>query len=65
MINDRIKEYEQNYAVSDPQDLLAMCALQIANEAGSNKIRKAEMEDEQLNKAEEIDRMLDEYLNSI
>lgn len=30
MINERIKEYEQNYAVKDKQDLLAMCALQFA-----------------------------------
>lgn len=29
-INDMIKEYEQNYAVKDRQDLLAMCALQFA-----------------------------------
>jgi len=28
MINERIKEYEQNYAVKDKQDLLAMCALE-------------------------------------
>ena len=28
MINDRIKQYEQDYAVKDKQDLLAMCALE-------------------------------------
>jgi len=28
MINERIKEYEQDYAVKDKQDLLAMCALE-------------------------------------
>lgn len=28
MINDRIREYEQDYAVKDKQDLLAMCALE-------------------------------------
>lgn len=32
-INERIKQYEQNYAVKDKQDLLAMCALQFATEA--------------------------------
>ncbi len=31
MINDRIKEYEKEYAVNDKHDLLAMCALQIAS----------------------------------
>lgn len=28
MINERIREYEQDYAVKDKQDLLAMCALE-------------------------------------
>ena len=28
MINERIKEYENDYAVKDKQDLLAMCALE-------------------------------------
>lgn len=28
MINDRIRQYEQDYAVKDKQDLLAMCALE-------------------------------------
>lgn len=32
-INKRIKDFEDNYAVKDKQDLLAMCALQFASEA--------------------------------
>lgn len=28
MINEKIKEYESDYAVKDKQDLLAMCALE-------------------------------------
>ena len=28
LINERIKEYEENYSTRDKQDLLAMCALQ-------------------------------------
>jgi len=32
-INERIKQYEESYAVKDKQDLLAMCALQFATEA--------------------------------
>ena len=31
-INEMIKEYEQNYAVKDKQDLLAMCALQFGTQ---------------------------------
>ncbi|MEO5571154.1 MAG: cell division protein ZapA [Bacteroidia bacterium] len=65
LINERIKEYEQSYAVTDPQDLLAMCALQFANEASSAKNRKAEMTEDQQNKTIEIEQMLDDYLNSI
>lgn len=30
-INDRLKQFEQDYAVKDKQDLLAMCALEFAN----------------------------------
>ncbi len=32
-INKRIKDFEENYAVKDKQDLLAMSALQFASEA--------------------------------
>ncbi len=31
-IENTVKEYEQNYAVKDKQDLLAMCALQYATQ---------------------------------
>jgi cell division protein ZapA len=30
VINEQIKNYSASYAVSDPRDLLAMCALQLA-----------------------------------
>jgi cell division protein ZapA len=36
-INKRMKEFEENYAVKDKQDLLAMCALQFASEAMGTK----------------------------
>jgi len=32
-INEMIKEFEQNYAVKDTQDLLAMCALQFGSQS--------------------------------
>jgi cell division protein ZapA len=32
LVNERLKEYETAYAVRDHQDLLAMCALQLASE---------------------------------
>ncbi len=33
LINDRIKEFSDNYSVKDKQDLLSMCALQFASQA--------------------------------
>jgi cell division protein ZapA (FtsZ GTPase activity inhibitor) len=30
LINDRIKDYQENYAVKDKQDLLSMCVLHYA-----------------------------------
>ena len=32
LINDRIKDYEENFAVKDKQDVLCMCALQLATD---------------------------------
>jgi len=33
LINERIKEYQENYAVRDKQDLLSMCVLHYATNA--------------------------------
>jgi cell division protein ZapA (FtsZ GTPase activity inhibitor) len=32
ILNDRIKDYEEQYAVNDKFDLVAMCAMQFASE---------------------------------
>ena len=37
LIEKRMKELEENYSVKDKQDLLAMCALQFANQAGNEE----------------------------
>ena len=39
LINDRIKEFQENYAVKDKQDLLSMCVLHYAT--GMIKAEKA------------------------
>lgn len=65
LINERIKEYEENYAVRDPQDLLAMCVLQFASEANAHRSRKSEESMEKTSKAVEIEQILDDYLQSI
>jgi cell division protein ZapA len=33
-----IKQFEENYAVRDKQDVLAMCALQFASQTEQNKL---------------------------
>lgn len=30
LVNDQVKDYSSSYAIKDPRDLLAMCALQLA-----------------------------------
>jgi cell division protein ZapA (FtsZ GTPase activity inhibitor) len=37
LINDKIREFEENYAVRDKQDLLAMCCLQFATVVVNNE----------------------------
>ncbi len=39
-INDMVTKFEKNYAVSDKQDVLAMCALQFASLIEINSINK-------------------------
>jgi cell division protein ZapA len=37
-IDKMIKQFEENYAVRDKQDVLAMCALQFASKQNKNKL---------------------------
>ena len=58
LIQDKLKDYEQNYSVRDKQDLLAMCVLQLATEqanASNNPTIDAEEIDSKLQR---IDQML-------
>ncbi|MEQ8908636.1 MAG: cell division protein ZapA [Vicingaceae bacterium] len=60
-INEMIKEYEQNYAVKDKQDLLAMCALQF----GTQKLdleQNASLQDAQAEKKlKELDQFVSKH----
>jgi cell division protein ZapA len=38
-----MKQFEENYAVRDKQDVLAMCALQFASQAEQNKLTTLSM----------------------
>lgn len=62
-INKRMKEIEDNYAVKDKQDLLAMCALQMLTENKDHHAVKGS-KDTFSKKLNEIDRMLSDYLDA-
>lgn len=63
LINDRIKEYQENYAVKDKQDLLSMCVLHYAT-ASLKAERKVTVEDTTVaEKAYQLDHMLTEFFN--
>ena len=61
-INDRIKDYEENFAVRDKQDLLAMCALQLATEVTKSESKVVIDDNSFTDKLSEIDVLLTEFL---
>lgn len=63
-VNESIKKYEENYAVRDKQDLLAMYALQVTSQ-NLELESKAGAQDEEVNKRlVEIDTFVSDYLGS-
>ena len=61
-IERMLKQFEQNYAVRDKQDVLAMCALQFATEV-EQKVLKTENEmSDSLKKLQSLDQLLKEKL---
>ena len=61
-INKLISMYEQNYAVSDKQDVLAMCALQFASKMEIASIQKDSTETEATKKITELTNLVNSYL---
>ena len=61
-INDLILKFEQNYAVSDKQDVLAMCALQFASKLEISSIVNRENEQKAINKIEDMHQLIDVHL---
>ena len=62
-INDLVTKFEKNYAVSDKQDVLAMCALQFASQVEQKQIDKSEDYNESLERLEKINEVLAHYLD--
>jgi len=61
-LNDRIKEYESQYAVSDKIDLLAMCAMQFATELVTLSSTLPQERQEVKDAVADIDSLISEYL---
>jgi cell division protein ZapA len=57
-----IKQFEENYAVRDKQDVLAMCALQFASQVEQKQVSNAIDGSETLERLKKINDVLFEYL---
>ena len=58
-----IKQFEENYAVRDKQDVLAMCALQFASQVEQKQIDNAMNGSETIDRLQKINAVLDQYLD--
>jgi cell division protein ZapA len=62
-IDAMIKQFEENYAVRDKQDVLAMCALQFASQMEQKNVENAIDGTESIERLTKINSLLDDYLN--
>jgi cell division protein ZapA (FtsZ GTPase activity inhibitor) len=63
LINDRIKEYQENYEVRDKQDLLSMCVLHYAT-SSLKADQKVSVEDSEVaEKVYELDYLLNNFFS--
>lgn len=61
-IDVMIKQFEENYAVRDKQDVLAMCALQFASQLEQKQIEKTEDNQESIERLKKMNDLLANYL---
>ena len=62
-IDAMIKQFEENYAVRDKQDVLAMCALQFASQMEQKNVENAIDGTESIERLTKLNNLLDDYLN--
>ena len=62
-IDVMIKQFEENYAIRDKQDVLAMCALQFASQLEQKNVENAIDGTESIERLSKINTILDDYLN--
>jgi len=61
-IDAMMKQFEENYAVRDKQDVLAMCALQFAAQVEQKQLDKSADLDEALIRLQLMDEKLGDFL---
>ncbi|HSD13012.1 MAG TPA: cell division protein ZapA [Flavobacterium sp.] len=62
-IDTMIKQFEENYAVRDKQDVLAMCALQFASQVEQKQIDKSTDLEKAFDRLKEIDEKMSTILS--
>lgn len=62
-IDAMMKQFEENYAVRDKQDVLAMCALQFASQVEQKQISKAIDGTATIDRLKKINDLLINYLD--
>jgi len=62
-IDIMIKHFEENYAVKDKQDVLAMCALQLATQSEQENISDAKLNAELSKKLDDLNKSIQEVIN--
>ncbi|WP_163407620.1 cell division protein ZapA [Flavobacterium ajazii] len=63
-IDAMIKQFEENYAVRDKQDVLAMCALQFASQVEQKQIDYTNDDQEIIKRIKKLNLLLDQYLEN-
>lgn len=65
MVNDNMRELEQNYSVRDKQDLLAMTALFYASQASKDESSTESSEDELNQKLKQFSEQIKQHLSQL
>ena len=63
-IDVMMKQFEENYAVRDKQDVLAMCALQFASQVEQKQIDNLINGEETIERIKKLNALLDQYLDN-
>lgn len=63
LINDRIKEFQENYAVKDKQDLLSMAVLHYATATLKAETNAKDEDKDVTEKVNQLDQLLSNFIN--